>query len=185
MKYWYSVNWILEHFFNIWGEGIPFLLEKESVFTLTFWLGKCRLFCASKIARSSASYKQMPAWSGKHGYLALSSFLPSCMLKGSLACKPFVFGKPQNEYFGKQWRPTWNAALWYISSGSTLLRLKNNYRQNNTVLSKILTWHSYICTMDCPKLNVPIQKEESISIQRVKAEPVILCFLVLKLLLGC
>ena len=34
---------------------------------------------------------------------------------------PFVFRKPLNKYFYKQWRPWWNAALCRISSASTLL----------------------------------------------------------------
>ena len=35
---------------------------------------------------------------------------PQTKFAGGIINQPFVCWKPLNEYFGKQWRPRWNAA---------------------------------------------------------------------------
>ena len=45
-------------------------------------------------------------WTGQYGF---SKMVSAYMI--SAICNPFVVQTPQNEYFGKQWRPRWNVAF--------------------------------------------------------------------------
>ena len=47
---------------------------------------------------------------------------------------------------------------------------KDLKKKENNIFLKIITWHPQICTMNYPKFIVSNQKEESISIQRVKGD---------------
>ena len=52
--------------------------------------------------------------------------------------KTFVDQKLLNGYYGKQWRPRWNAASCGISSGSALFtKTKSIFRERNTLLFKL------------------------------------------------
>ena len=60
-----------------------------------------------------------------------------------------------------------------ISSGHTVCKGKKDFQTEEYNIFTSITLHPYICTMDCPKFIASSQKEESISIQRVKMYAII------------
>ena len=68
----------------------------------------------------------------------------------------------QQEYFGKQWRPRWNAALCGISSGSTLFAKDKNDLQIKKYNLDYITFDPSLYTLDHSKFIISNQMEEFI-----------------------